>query len=180
MISRRNILGTAAVTPFSLWWAQEALAQTPRVRASAYSAAGRQALVTYREAVRLMTARPAADLKGWTVWYKIHKFPDNWDSLDPADEASAQALELDSIFGAATQARARAAQLLGACPHGSPDFWSWHRMYLFFFERLCQHLTGKSDFALPYWDYRAALASTGCNLQPRQPARSYPPRGGGL
>lgn len=39
------------------------------------------------------------------------------------------------------------------CIHSSPYFFPWHRAYLFYFERLCQQLSGRDHFALPYWDW---------------------------
>jgi len=39
------------------------------------------------------------------------------------------------------------------CRHGSPHFFSWHRAYLLYFERICQELTGENDFGLPYWNW---------------------------
>jgi tyrosinase len=39
------------------------------------------------------------------------------------------------------------------CPHGNWFFFPWHRAYLFFFEKICQKLTGASDFGLPYWNW---------------------------
>lgn len=39
------------------------------------------------------------------------------------------------------------------CQHGTDHFFSWHRAYLFFFEKICQQLTGESEFALPYWNW---------------------------
>ena len=41
------------------------------------------------------------------------------------------------------------------CPHGNWYFLPWHRAYLLVFERICQELSGKPDFALPYWDWTA-------------------------
>jgi tyrosinase len=32
-------------------------------------------------------------------------------------------------------------------------FLSWHRMYLYFFERIVWKASGNPEFALPYWDY---------------------------
>ena len=40
----------------------------------------------------------------------------------------------------------------GPCDHGSM-FWAWHRMYLYWFERIIRHKSGMYDWALPYWDY---------------------------
>jgi tyrosinase len=39
------------------------------------------------------------------------------------------------------------------CPHSNWLFLPWHRWYLVYFERICQKLTGMSDFALPYWNW---------------------------
>jgi tyrosinase len=39
------------------------------------------------------------------------------------------------------------------CQHGTPHFFSWHRAYLFYFEKICQKLTGNDKFGLPYWNW---------------------------
>jgi tyrosinase len=39
------------------------------------------------------------------------------------------------------------------CPHGNWLLLPWHRAYLYYFEKICQKLSGMSDFALPYWDW---------------------------
>lgn len=39
------------------------------------------------------------------------------------------------------------------CQHGNHFFWSWHRMYLYYFERIVRAMSGDSGWALPYWDY---------------------------
>jgi hypothetical protein len=41
----------------------------------------------------------------------------------------------------------------GQCQHGSFFFVSWHRMYLYFFERAVRVMSGNAQFALPYWNY---------------------------
>src|SRR5436190_580654 len=41
------------------------------------------------------------------------------------------------------------------CPHGNWYFLPWHRAYILSFERICRQLSGKRDFALPYWDWTA-------------------------
>src|SRR5438067_349705 len=47
--------------------------------------------------------------------------------------------------------------LWNQCMHGSWFFLSWHRMYLYFFERIVRsHVIatgGPNDWALPYWNY---------------------------
>jgi tyrosinase len=39
------------------------------------------------------------------------------------------------------------------CHHHTPYFWSWHRMYLYYFERIVRKYSGVADWTLPYWDY---------------------------
>jgi tyrosinase len=41
------------------------------------------------------------------------------------------------------------------CPHANWYFLPWHRAYIRAFERICQELSGKRDFALPYWNWTA-------------------------
>jgi hypothetical protein len=42
------------------------------------------------------------------------------------------------------------------CPHANWWFLPWHRAYLGWFEQICRELTGRDDFALPYWDWTAS------------------------
>jgi hypothetical protein len=37
------------------------------------------------------------------------------------------------------------------CQHGSFFFLSWHRMYIYFFERILRAASGDQNLALPYW-----------------------------
>lgn len=39
------------------------------------------------------------------------------------------------------------------CEHGSIFFWSWHRMYLYWFERIVRKMCKDPCWALPYWDW---------------------------
>ena len=39
------------------------------------------------------------------------------------------------------------------CHHGTQHFFSWHRAYLYQFEKICQKLTNKPKFGLPYWNW---------------------------
>jgi hypothetical protein len=40
-----------------------------------------------------------------------------------------------------------------ACEHGTEFFLTWHRMYLWYFERVLQTAAGDTSLRLPYWDY---------------------------
>jgi tyrosinase len=43
--------------------------------------------------------------------------------------------------------------LWSTCQHFSIDFWPWHRMYLYWFERKIREASGDPTFSLPFWDY---------------------------
>lgn len=40
------------------------------------------------------------------------------------------------------------------CQHGTQFFLSWHRMYLYYFERILRAKSGNPNLTLPYWDYQ--------------------------
>jgi hypothetical protein len=46
-------------------------------------------------------------------------------------------------------------QSWNSCKHGSPFFLSWHRMYLYYFERILRAKAGDPTLTLPYWDYQS-------------------------
>ncbi|HME81712.1 MAG TPA: tyrosinase family protein [Candidatus Eremiobacteraceae bacterium] len=39
----------------------------------------------------------------------------------------------------------------GTCQHGNEFFWSWHRMYLYWFERIVRKKSGDSSWTIPFW-----------------------------
>ncbi|MGA3211428.1 MAG: tyrosinase family protein [Terriglobales bacterium] len=39
------------------------------------------------------------------------------------------------------------------CQHGTPNFLGWHRMYLYYFERVLRWAADDDTLRLPYWDY---------------------------
>lgn len=41
------------------------------------------------------------------------------------------------------------------CEHGTAQFLTWHRMALFYFERVLQEAAGMPELRLPYWDVNA-------------------------
>jgi Common central domain of tyrosinase/Polyphenol oxidase middle domain len=40
-----------------------------------------------------------------------------------------------------------------SCQHGNYFFWSWHRMYLYYFERIIRQMSGDPTWVLPYWNW---------------------------
>ncbi|HZN70830.1 MAG TPA: tyrosinase family protein [Micromonosporaceae bacterium] len=87
--------------------------------------------IAYARAVRTMQARPMSDPTSWAFQAAIHA-----SFVTPANPA------------------------WNGCQHASWFFLPWHRMYLFFFEKIVRAAVladgGPSDFALPYWNYDQA------------------------
>ena len=52
------------------------------------------------------------------------------------------------------------------CEHSTPFFLAWHRMFLYYFERVLRDASGDPGFALPYWDY------TNDSVDPSQPTNA--------
>jgi tyrosinase len=57
------------------------------------------------------------------------------------------------------------------CEHGSFYFLSWHRMYLYFFDRILRAASGDPSLVLPYWDWTDPMQRT-LPVPFRQPANS--------
>jgi tyrosinase len=111
---------------------------TPRVRRDVQSLlsegkAGRQVLDDYAEAIKAMRKRdpgPAdpTDPLSWRFQAAIHGFPGLEASINHP-------------------------QGWGSCRHNSWFFLPWHRVYLYFFERIVQFHLEDETWSLPYWDY---------------------------
>jgi len=41
------------------------------------------------------------------------------------------------------------------CQHGTQFFWAWHRMYLYWWERIVRKYSGNPNWVLPYWNWTA-------------------------
>lgn len=39
------------------------------------------------------------------------------------------------------------------CQHGSANFLTWHRMYVYYFEQVLRQASGDPNLTLPFWDY---------------------------
>ena len=48
--------------------------------------------------------------------------------------------------------------LWNGCQHGTDQFLSWHRLFLYYFERILRKASGSSSLMLPFWDWTANRA----------------------
>jgi hypothetical protein len=84
-------------------------------------------VMSYRKAISVMKTLPASDPLSWAYQAAIHG-----SLLSPPSTA------------------------WNTCEHGSYYFWSWHRMYLYWFERIVRKMSGDCCWALPYWNWTSA------------------------
>ena len=132
-INRRDILKGlatgAGAGALTFPAAPPALAQTVRTRRNLATAPA--TLITrLRAAVTAMQALPASNPRSWQYWANVH----------------------------GTTGPQNAAGTWKQCQHGSFFFLPWHRMYLFYFEKVLRAASGDPTFALPYWNWTANRA----------------------
>lgn len=130
-VTRRRFLllagAAASMTVLGPWSSSGVVAQTttPFVRRDVGAmSASDPILVSYRKAIKAMKALPASDPRSWTYQAAIH---------------------------GTTLAQTRTAW--NTCEHGTYFFWSWHRMYLYWFERIVRQMSKNTHWALPYWNW---------------------------
>jgi tyrosinase len=81
----------------------------------------------YKKAIKAMKALPTSDPLSWAYQAAIHG-----TTLSGSNVA------------------------WNTCEHGTYFFFSWHRMYLWYFERIIRKMSGDPNWALPYWNYEAS------------------------
>jgi hypothetical protein len=92
----------------------------------------------YRKGVALMQTRAFTDPTGWIYQANMHGFPGN-NAICP-------------VVGTPQP-------LWSTCQHGSFFFLAWHRMYLYYFERILRASVRQAihdpayNFTLPFWNY---------------------------
>lgn len=131
-INRRNLLKAGAA--FSVVGASQfftgipalaAYAAGPTVRRNASTMAANDPILRgYRIAIKAMRALPNSNPCSWFYQAAIH------GTNDPANLPSWNTCHTDPTF-----------------------FWAWHRMYLYWFERIVRKQSGMYDWAVPYWDW---------------------------
>jgi tyrosinase len=114
-------------------------------------------LASLRRGIAVMQSRPETDPTSWLYQANIHGFP------EPGEE--------NPVCAAPTSVL-RAAW--ASCQHGSFFFLAWHRMYLYYFERILRQASGDPTLTLPYWDYSQA-DNRQLPLPFRQPATASNP-----
>ena len=132
--TRRRFLATAgaaasvAILKPSLFGGGHALA-APLVRRDIGGLTASDPIITsYRTAIAAMRALPNSNPRSWTYQAAIH------GTTLPGPPLTAW----------------------NSCQHGNYFFWSWHRMYLYYFERIIRQMSGNPNWTLPYWNWSSS------------------------
>jgi hypothetical protein len=117
--------------------------ESPHIRQNAHSPEAQENLQAMNKALKIMREKSCEDPLSWYYQGAIHWVPSNIknnhfcptftdsDSLRPSwDNCTHSMNHKEEIH-----------------------FLVWHRLYIWHFEKIVRKLSGKSDFALPYWDY---------------------------
>ena len=150
-LTRRAFVQGLAALPMTLGINPIARATTTYVRYDCATPQGLDMLATYADAVRQMQALGPDNPMSW-MWQWYTHF---------VDGATTKADELTRIFGDADSTQKTFAnETWNTCQshsgQNSNHFLPWHRMFVFYFERIVRQISGRADFALPYWNYTSS------------------------
>ena len=150
-VSRRNVLKGVAAMPIALGLTPLARATDLMVRYDIASPQGQQMLAIYADAVRQMQALGPDNPLSW-MWQWYTHF---------VDGTTSKSAEITRIFGdVATPLSALANEAWNTCQshsgQNSNNFLPWHRLFVYYFERIVRQVCGHPEFTLPYWDYSSA------------------------
>jgi tyrosinase len=153
VFSRRSFLAGVAAVPFCVWFEEQGFAQAATLtRFDATSPQGQAMLKIYAGAAgKMMTTSQIPEGKpiGWLFQWYTH-----WVR---ADRTKAQ--EITRVYPTPSPDKDLANEMWSTCqahdrnPLKEQFFLPWHRMYVFYFERIIRAVSGEKTFTLPYWDY---------------------------
>ncbi|HZH42957.1 MAG TPA: tyrosinase family protein [Lysobacter sp.] len=150
-ITRRDFMKGLAALPVAFALPDARAQTTPLVRYDCASAKGREMLAIYAQAVQQMEAMGPDNPMSW-MWQWYTHF---------VNGTTTKSAELTRIFGEAdSPPKSLANETWNTCQshagQNSNHFLPWHRMFVYYFERIVRQVTGRADFTLPYWDYTSS------------------------
>lgn len=88
--------------------------------------------------------------RSWIYWANMH-------SYFGTGCAPVSGLSAPGMGGLTAQAKTNADEIATwcTCQHGTIQFLTWHRMYLYYFEQVLQAAAGDVNLRLPFWDYES-------------------------
>ncbi|HLR05722.1 MAG TPA: tyrosinase family protein [Pyrinomonadaceae bacterium] len=154
---RRTFIAGLSTIPFALWFEKYAAAQTrAHIRYNVTSVNGLKMLNIYRGTVGTMMSTAEPNPIGWLFqWYTHNVRGDR-----------TKAAELARVYPAPSAQKTLATAMWNTCQaHHAGDvedyFLPWHRMYVYFLERIIRKVSGHAEFTLPYWNYSNPAVPSG-------------------
>ena len=113
------------------------------VRKNANSVEAQSDMEAMNKALTIMRENGCTDPMSWYYQGAMHWIPDSIGK-NPLCESYSTVADLKEAWDNCTHS-----------PSGEEKihFLVWHRLYIWHFEKLVRKLSGKKDFALPYWGY---------------------------
>ena len=151
-ISRRDFVKGMAALPLAMGVSRKAWGQTTlKIRYDIASPEGQQMMALYADAVRQMQALGPDNPMSW-LWQWYTHF---------VNGTTTKANEINRIFGTTTTPqRSLANEMWNTCQshsgQNSNNFLPWHRLYIYYFERIVRQVCGHPEFTLPYWNYTSS------------------------
>jgi Common central domain of tyrosinase len=98
-------------------------------------------------AMKMMKAMPCNTVCSWYYQGAIHSVPMSLPNGNPY---------CSSYLGGMQDLKTAWMNCTHDSQHPELHFLIWHRLFIWYFEKIIRKLSGKVDFALPYWDYTDA------------------------
>lgn len=158
---KKSILLLSAILIAGLSYSQDR-SNTIYVRKNANSLEAQADLEAMNVAFKKMREMGCENGLSWYYQGAMHNIPGNINGknvLCPQYQTSNDKLW---AWGDCTHADATAADF----KNSNLNFLLWHRMYTWHFEKIVRELSGKKDFALPYWNYGSNVVAD--NILPEQ------------
>lgn len=164
-LSRRSFSLGSAISVFTVsltdWLSAQAVDTAPRpMRAEISSEVGKKMLTLYKRAIVEMNDTkkwPLYHPFNWTFQANIHSFPSSTDIngiFDPAQGKDGPEKTKIQTFKTLAMGSPTQLRIWKTCSHytSTNHFLTWHRMYLYFMERIVEKIVGE-PFSMPYWAY---------------------------
>jgi tyrosinase len=161
-VSRRTVVAGAAASTVVLTlseWLHAQPSSRPK-RSEVGTPDGKKMVQLYKKAVSEMQNEkryPRYHPFSWTFQANIHDYPANENiekvfdlkqAKNDQERAAVAQYRIWALGNAGTTRVWRTCSHFGYLPH----FLTWHRMYLYYFERIVEKIVGE-PFAIPYWAY---------------------------
>lgn len=155
MFKWKQTITSMCLAALTLVGAVNAVAGEASIRKSVFSLSPAE-IEQYRKVVLAMKALPKDDPRNWEYQSGIHQHIEAAqidglpsDQFSQADKAEMKKYALTVVQHAAQNGT------WDQCHQSDPDrlFLLWHRVYVYYFERIARKISNQPEFNLPYWDY---------------------------